>query len=796
MKDSALRVAQARVKMGRVPFVGSLGTYSVILPIQQIIDQWAYQLAYDTVKLLTAPDELEVDAMTRTPKAIRADANQELQIKVVDAVAQLLSSRNAIFDIDKPEERRFPTGLLPELYRLYTNYQSSEAAYTRRLQANTMDEWLKLLQPDTDSSDAQTRTALQRVSKERNRTMLTEIVPTDKREPREDYETGAKRVRQTADDLLDKQIGLVRTGGGRSGGEFHSVAETCRKLQFDAFCDVMALYLKYQLNGGDEASPVRSRAGKLGWTLALLSEFEHVFNEVYNLLVKVREGDASRASKRAQALANYDTSADLMKSKAPEVGGIARGNPARKAQQEFIVAADDLLSVYRGEVIRDELITTVRMMRDYVRGAMTSLNEWAQTLLLDPRGLYATALAGIDQVRTLRMNVEKVELRWIINDDQWESDRYQYYSDSARAQDTAMRAFRWTVAPAQDRDGNRSVQIGLTMGERNKSHALTADRKVQSWNDSNLTLLLNFCRDVFTPARESESVVAYLRGTMQPEALAHDLIDHTGILLAYNTVGASGKGIAPTFSNMLLAYREGRSEDQRYLDDIMDTLRADKGGAKGDTTRFNELSCDDRFRLTVVNFAEDLPVHEMTSIVANREAYLSAPLEDRRLSHIFPAEVNICEYEERLESDLKQQKRALQDQVCLLVEDRKRFIEFLTLLAYGVIVMEIDYIEKEQTNQDWRVFYLLAPNIRNPKELDEWWLTKPEPEPSMLDAMMTYIYIRRDIGREVHNQTMYDTIDRSAGADLLEEKAAQNGQRSLFRAANRRRILSGTLWLV
>jgi len=777
LQDSVFRTAQAPV---RIPFVGSLGTYSVILPIQQIIDQWAYQLAYDTVKLLTAPDETQVDPSTRTPKAIRSDANQELQIKVVDGVSQLLSSRNKIFDIDKPEEFRQPTGLLPELYRLYTNYQSTEAAYTRRLQANTMDEWLKLLQPDGNATDSQTKQALQRVAKEKDRTMATEIMPSDKKEPREDYVSGAKRARREADDLLDRQIGLVRSNGGRSGGEFHSVAETCRKLQFDVFCDVMALYLKGQLNGQDEASPVKSRAGKLGWTLALLSEFDYTFNEVYNLLIKVREGDASRTSKRAQVLASYDATADLMKNKATDTGNPIAGNPARKAQQAFIVAADELLNVYRGEVIRDELITTVRMMRDYVRGAMNSLNEWAQTLLLDAHGLYATALVGIDQVRTLRMNVEKVESRWVINDDQWEDNRYQYYSSSAKAQDTAMRAFRWTVTPAQDLNGNRSVQIGLTMGEYSKPQTLTIDRKVQGWSEANLSLLLKFCRQVFTPARESESVVAYLRGKLPAADLARELIDHTGVLLGHSSVGASGRGISPTFSNILLAYREGGSADQLYLDDILNVLRADKGVAATNVVLFRELNCDDRFRLTVVNFAEDLPVHEMDSIVANRSVYLQSPLEMRRLAHIFPAEVNICEYEERLETDLRQQKRAMQDQICLLVEDRKRFVEFLTLLAYGVIIMDIDEIEREKSNRDWRVFYLLAPNVRDPKKLDEWWLTKPEPEPSMLDAMMTYIYIRRDIGREVHNQTMYETIDDERVLAYLRRKQRKEAKDRFF----------------
>jgi hypothetical protein len=173
--------------------------------------------------------------------------------------------------------------------------------------------------------------------------------------------------------------------------------------------------------------------------------------------------------------------------------------------------------------------------------------------------------------------------------------------------------------------------------------------------------------------------------------------------------------------------------------------------------------------------AEILPINKLEAFMQNEGVYLTASPELRRLLHLFPAEINICQYEASLPK-LKQSIRTFHDAVTLLMEDRRLFVEFLTLIAYGVIVVSRDEETKRKTGEDLGVFYLLAPTPQMLKqdrwwetepaerpalldENDKWWLTKPSAAPSMLDAGMTYLYYQQDMGYQVHDRKYVHKIE-------------------------------------
>jgi hypothetical protein len=148
----------------------------------------------------------------------------------------------------------------------------------------------------------------------------------------------------------------------------------------------------------------------------------------------------------------------------------------------------------------------------------------------------------------------------------------------------------------------------------------------------------------------------------------------------------------------------------------------------------------------------------VTAYVNARATYENAPGSERPLLHVFPAEVRVVGYEDQLQR-LSQGRRLISNRVLVLLEDIKRFRDFLTLMAHRIIVEDRDYLN-EKDNEF--VYFLTTPSKEepnNPDLTDEWWLTPPSPEPSLLDAMTTYIFRQEDIGRKTHNPTYVFPID-------------------------------------
>ena len=54
-------VASRKLVEGRRAFVGSVGSYSIILPIQSMIEAWAHKLSLQAIRSLVMPDRTTAD---------------------------------------------------------------------------------------------------------------------------------------------------------------------------------------------------------------------------------------------------------------------------------------------------------------------------------------------------------------------------------------------------------------------------------------------------------------------------------------------------------------------------------------------------------------------------------------------------------------------------------------------------------------------------------------------------------------------------------------------------------------
>ena len=241
-------------------------------------------------------------------------------------------------------------------------------------------------------------------------------------------------------------------------------------------------------------------------------------------------------------------------------------------------------------------------------------------------------------------------------------------------------------------------------------------------------------------------------GTVFEMETSHDLG------LAFRQV----KGVPVGFSE----YRDNKEDEtqQNYLRLMLQELAQHSGVSTtvDEDSRSGQrfaryLNSEDRFKLSLV-WSEDLiELERIRSFRSGKADYLGSADKstrgDRRILHIFPAEVNAAHYEDRL-PELKQKVRLFSDDVTLQLEDPKDVRLFLLLYAYDLVGRAF---ERDETGTDQPYWRLLLPTEHefdeygNKAEPTEIRLTKPG-DSSLLNGLKTFDYE----GRDVRHQEGYD----------------------------------------
>ena len=527
---------------------------------------------------------------------------------------------------------------------------------------------------------------------------------------------------------------------------------TWRSCNIGVSRGVFNAYVQQQLNGEDTNSFVKARKGKLGWTMALLEEMNRIFSEVLDLIHQVQNDPRATRGMRDSKLNSLEE-AEKMMTEAAGQGGLFSGGKNKNAQIAYREAADEVLEMYRGEAARDMVAQLIEQMRDQVRETLEQLGVWTDVLATDTNGLYSHVFRGQEQIASeLNSARGNYPNRYVIENEEWEQERYNAYVGDGEALNEALSGIKWKTEMRTNERGQPKLDVELTMD----GDALDISQR-GNWDAANLSMLMDFCRDIFATARERETVLNYLANWEfkgREDDLAEMLFNNSGALLRFDDeyVGGSQPGI------YLLAYQDQEmSGNKQFLDAVMDRLRARYGLGADDEAQVRVQSCDDRFRLMLIHMEELLPLnrigvhgsYDSNGATGYLGAYLRHKPESRPLLHNFPAEVRAVKYENQLVEILNQPLRILSDKVTVLLEDIDRFGEFLMLMAHGIINEQRDNRDKQNTNY---VYMLRTPplNPASGKDADEWWLTKPSGEPKLIEAMITYLFRKKDHGLSVH----------------------------------------------
>jgi len=789
------KIQDRQGEVGRKAFVSTLGAYSIILPIQQIVEGWAYRLSRDLLGRL-----VPIKSVSERGYAIEIDrgANPEQSGNVArDEVQRLATSKAAIVDHLDPKQRTIvPLPLWEKVYNLYTT-PDRETQMLRKLGEYQLVDWLEMLVPPPSQTDLETINTLNQIGKVLNDPMsdyVKDSEESDGGDPSVDFQS----IKGNAERYINAQLGQPASGGGRQGGAYREAMARLTEMQVKRFRDYMTSYIYRELNGEARQDVISAKTGKFGWLMAVVDEFRTNFMTVNQYLDKLRAGSNAAANNRRAQVENdlQDSLRNMIEKKDERRMIPPRIRPAVEAQRGYIEAAERYLEHYRVEFAREEVSRTLTGLAAICDEILAQFGTWTQVLATHNDSLHNKLLDGQNAVISDRQKAADVANHRLIKDEQWENERYQEYLTQNDVREMLFRAWRWKTDLVQD--GNKSrfvISVSIT-SPQGAAQSVRSDinRQASNWAKDNHDLLMEVTRQFFRDAVKRESVLGYLMGRVDPRALGNELTQNSGYMLSFGRNNDTGGYIPGT---ILLAKSDPTQFEQKaYLRDVQDQIAANRGqGAmKGqDSATLIGESCADPFRLTILSTAELIPMESLDAYKECEQKYWNLPYDTRQKNHIFPAEVHAVRYEKDLRQRLEQELRALSDRVALLLEDEDRYLNFLQLLAHNMIEQATEDGASGVTQTYWR---LLAPaqekRRRERGELEFWRLSDSATKaPSLMEAAVQYILIGHDkqnqsrlipydhIREALNEKREIDTDDRMERDELAVDDP---GLRNLFEA--------------
>jgi hypothetical protein len=781
---------------------GSVGTYSLVFPIYQIVEGWTHNLGLEVLNALTRPDPKSADTRSGVPKGLLSNANQENPgDDGRTAATNFLRATKPIAYQGRDEHGNTikleaePTLLFGELARIAEMTVKPGSAVMQELMARSIDEWKPLFVPGGE--DRETQRLIQRVENILNMRMydksgqLGTVLASDQTKPKEAPPLGADRIPGEVRNYKARLLGEEdpRTGQ-RSGGNYRSALAQIAEYQLARFNLYLDVFAQVTLNGSPNRLGTESRGGKLGYLSEFLDTLFQSLVHAQETLQRVQQNRREKGDTRRNAIAEAQETLQRMKSLSDKKGLL--GGPAGEAyhaQHAYLQAENHLIDILQTEALEDVLLDTLNRMIDYVNSARESVKSWVQTLVTSSDSLYASLLRGRKQMESDRAAERDIRCRLVVSDSEYEEERYQNYLATIENGwfNALLGALEWEMQTKM-RGGRPKMELTLKVRLPEANKVFTA----QAGDDNNVSHWLNLCRQPFVKARQTESVIGYLvnhREYKNPAKMADVIFKNLSVALAH-------QGGNPLAANFLRAYFQTEEEagHREYLRRVIQEMaqlsskrtvdaQPEEGGAAPQEDKFVQFSnSEDRFKFTVVFTNELLELEKIAAYEQGRQAYLGSGDEqakgDRRVLHIFPAEVHAAEYEARLPAALKQQMRLFADDLVLQLEDVNQFRQFLMCYVYGLIrnLPERD----SKTGVTRFVFKLILPPERefdeygNPTHPEEIWLTKPSGDVSMLPALMTFNFIGKDIG---HDETYVRRIDYDAVARALNAERERDAQR-------------------
>jgi hypothetical protein len=751
---------------GKTAFYGTLGTYTFALPMYYITEDFAHRLVLEVLDemlgLRAGHGERDRDGV---PIHLPPDRNVEAgegRAGRDDALSFI--ERDAVRSLQDSSLEVQATPLTREVARVAGQAGPDTRDQMRgELAGRDLNTWMHFFEPQYAEVEA-TRREVQAVLQR----WVEDVVPTSDK-LREKPVDGLRRIEEGVKAYKSQHLGAEREGGRREGGDFRRALEKYRDIQLETFRQTLTIHCNNVLSGRSAEDFREARGGKLGYLVDFLDGLAKQLDAFLVLMEEAREAREGRGE-RGSAIEGARAALQAMKEQA---SSIIPGRAVR-AQRRYLEGEQYLVDILRYEVLEQLVIDAVRVMREYTQGARDQAQAWASALGIGRASLYAGLLDGRKQVASNREEAEKIKVRRLIRDPEYEDALYTEYA--RRRADRANEMLRDLVWQAQMKQVGVRQQFALGLAAVTHEDDQAVPRPLNPDDRKrNLDALLERAREAFAEAWQRESVLKYLRSKYEAPGLGRELFDSGGPLLRIERV-TEGQAIVP--ANYLRATYGEDPGEEAYLTDV---IRSVANLSHADQRFANIIRAADRFKCSLIYTMDLIPIEGTRSFMDAEGDYLrwrgtgAIAGSGREILHLFPAEVNAVKYEQRAVTELEYPPFLLDDKVVLQLENIERLKQFASCLAFGLINVGSQTIG----GQPQTFYRLVLPEeevgFRKRLPSVEIHLTKAVTgeHPNLLEAVDTFNYICKD----VREHTLERPIDyeRVKGAleTVRQERAAQ-----------------------
>jgi hypothetical protein len=735
-------------------FYSGLGTYTKILPVNEIVDRFAHQLAYQALDVLfpPLPGRTTKEGSLEVPLALSSDANREAGDTGAEHAFEFLNKAD-VSSRRVPDLTAGATRLFSEIGRVEKRARSAdgEGKAEAALLGLGLRQWLEIYTPAQELF-APTR---QRVESQIARD-LELIAPTSDKAGREHACEGAQRIERAISARKNAFLGSeLDSSRRRAGGELKGLLEQYHMIHLQTLRKMLPIEIENLLNGASVYDKPLSLGGKLGYTIAFLDELARLLDG-YGLRLANIENSRQLQNRRKNLYATAESNQKRMhercRSRWP-------GESVR-VQRDYLAAEQELMDFLTADIFRQSVRNTVGDMQEYVKTAAQELKDWATALAQGPTSLFANVAKRLYEVEGIVNKAgEDVKVQSVIRDEAYQKNLFEKYGGPERLNEF-LESMEWRVQA--DPDQNDFGLVFLVGQEEMVAPREFEDHEVKTRiREQNRDLFLSGSRQTFSGIWENESILKYFVEYRpgQQESLGREFVEKGGVLLSVASVSDRGWP-----GNYLRARYVAGTQEESYLRQALLTAAGESGAEpnyEDESQSFARLiQCDDPFKISFIYTKDLYDVDMIQEHIEALPSYLGwqGKLEGdielpRSMLHTFPAEVHASLLEKRAVEELHQDREKLgpfRESVVKMLENLDR----LELFCYCYITDLVKVTTPDETDRTkigWVVDLPEEPpkgtfDSATPPEL--YHLTKPETgeqHSKLLDALHTFEYLERDI---------------------------------------------------
>lgn len=709
-KNVNTRIADVQSKL-KQPIYSSMGSYSLILPVEDMIAGLSYRFAIDLLGQHLLNLEQRVNDFGQVQYLLQSAGDPRK-----DAAAFLRAPRSPSGVVS--------TNFIQRVAAVADGWRGQEQAMAEEIGGMSTAELLAwMLPPESDPTlEASARQVRSDLEVSLGQRVLPSSVEGD------DPVDACDRIQQGVRDFSAENLGR-ELDGRRVGGVYRVALAQCATIHRDRYRKLLREHVVELLNGSNPHSRdyQHEKRGKLGQAQAELTQLARYFSDLSELLeqVKLRRAsqDELRAAQEEATLCRLEM--ETKKGKRGALGVfVKQWQPAVQAQRAYIDAEIRVIDAEVKDLCFDALQQTGDMLRAVTEECKAAVDAWVATLVEgmsgpanDP-GLLRYLMRGAAQYAANREEKRRIAVHEYLTDEAYEAGLYRSMVEGKA--DEALTRLIWGV---DMHDGT----FRLTLSGCSGVGGDPVDGR--SATARNAQFFLEIARDYCAPLRDLN--IADRLAERDPTTLAALLLERCGPLIRFDPAKSGGEQELRYF----ICVNEGYQKS--YFNELREALKRLGASARDHQI----LNSSNTYTCTILATADVIASSSLLAYTSAEREYNNYP-GDARLLHIFPAEVTAVQLEQQLPR-IREPRRRFSPLLTGMLEDR-RIVE-LFILAY---IYRFIRLEEAGGINGSRWALVLPASQGRPEE--RFPLTAVDRRPSLCDAMACFVFHRADITNLTH----------------------------------------------